>query len=118
MGKSKYWYEQYASMYPDACQLGISYDNYWEMQPIEVYGIALAVQEAKKQEFVNKLNNELAVAWYGASLQGIAMNDPKKFPKKPPKYETEQEKQKQKLDNSLLLAVKLEAMMHSGQFNK
>lgn len=98
-------------MYPDAAQLGISYDNYWEMLPVEVYNIAKEVNKNKQKEFIDKLNNEMAIAWYGASLQGIAMNDPKKFPKKPPKYETEQEK----VNKVKLLAFKLEAMMRSGK---
>lgn len=98
-------------MYPDAAQLGISYDNYWEMLPVEVYNIAKEVTKNKQKEFIDKLNTEMAIAWYGASLQGIAMNDPKKFPKKPPKYETEQEK----VDKVKLLAFKLEAMMRSGK---
>ena len=98
-------------MYPDAAQLGISYDNYWEMLPVEVYNIAKEVNKNKQKEFIDKLNNEMAIAWYGASLQGIAMNDPKTFPKKPPKYETEQEK----VDKVKLLAFKLEAMMRSGK---
>lgn len=111
MGRSRCWSDQYATMYHDASQLGISYDNYWEMLPIEVFNIANQVNKTKQTEFINKLNNELAVAWYGASLQGIAMNDPKKFPKKPPKYETDNEK----ADKVKLLAYKLEAMMRSGK---
>lgn len=97
-------------MYPEASLLGISYESYWDMYPIEVFEIA----KAKQKEFIDNANYQLSVAWYGASLQGIAMNDPKKFPKQPPKIETEQDK----ADKDMLLAYKLEAMFSSGKFSK
>lgn len=97
-------------MYPSANALGISYTEYWEMEPVEVQRVALMQSE----KFKNEANYQLSLAWYGAVLQGIAMNDPKKFPKKPPTIEDENEK----ADRSKLLAYKLDALYKSGMYSK
>lgn len=74
-------------MFSDVTLYGISWTEYWDMQPIEV----LRVAEKKRAKLVDDTNYELTMAWYSASLIGIANNDPKKFPKKPAKLNTEQD---------------------------
>lgn len=96
-------------MYPQAASLGISYEAFWELEPIEIFKVA----EVKEKEFMDRTNYELSLHWYSASLNGIAMNDPKKFPKKPPKIESNQDK----VEKAKILAYKLEAMMRSGDFS-
>jgi len=89
-------------MYPEASLLGISYEAFWEMKPIEIIKVA----EAKEKDFIANANFQLSMAWYTASLQGIAFNNPKKFPRKPPKIETKQDK----LEKSKQLAYFLDAL--------
>lgn len=89
-------------MYAEASLLGISYDEYWEMDPIDVQNIA----KAKHKKLMEDINYQLSMAWYSASLQGIAMNSPKKFPKKPPRIENTQDK----VNKNMELAYKLKSM--------
>lgn len=94
-------------MYPEVSLLGISYTEYWEMQPIAVMKIA----ELKKEQTIRELNQQLELAWVSANLQGIAINNPKKFPKKPLKIKSEEEKEKSIMD----LAYKLEVMANRSK---
>ena len=96
-------------MYSQASQLGLSYEAYWDMKPIEVIEIA----NEKRKLFIEELNNKIALAWYSASLQGIAVNNPKKFPKKPIKIEDREVK----MSRVRYLAYRLEALYKSGKFS-
>lgn len=90
-------------------KFGISYTDYWEMQPITVSGI---IREYDKK-FVRDFNCNLWLVWQLGGLIGIAVNNPKQYPKECPEgMKTEEDKKNDKA-KLLEFALKLEAKYRS-----
>lgn len=76
------------------------------MEPIDVQRVA----EKHNKMFIDETNQQLTMAWYKASLTGIATNDPKKFPKRPAKISDKNDEK----EYAMLLAKKIQALKEAA----
>ena len=86
-GTYKKWSDVYSAIFPKVTTCNISWNEFWDMEPVDVIEVVLAY----RKELIDKTNYDLALAWYNASLCGIAQNNAKMFPKKPSRVPNEQD---------------------------
>lgn len=94
---SKTFGELWEESFADAYRLGLSKDDYWTLMPKQVVDISLALVEDRKAQMQGEVNMQL----YLARLMALAMNNPRKLPKKPPNL-FEEETEGQRLRREIL----------------
>jgi hypothetical protein len=102
--------EQWKSLEVDALTIGLDLETFWELTPSEFEKYAKAYQKRRENEIRDRDFNNYLLGKY----IGIAVNDPKKYPKKPLLFE-EEEKGKVMTDDEMKEVMRANTLVMGGE---